>query len=360
MLSEGERRFVEEGLAVGVRADGRGLQDAQGAAVVVGTLPQANGSARVRLLLTGCDVQAAVKAELVETGAGRGREGEVRCAVEFWSSALSAFSGRRAAEASAALAADLQAVLSARGAVAREGLWVAEGLAWRLWVDVTILAAGGSLLAAVVMAAHLALRDAVLPALRVRRVDEGGVLGSRADVEVVDDAAQLRRVEDLLAVGGEWALPLVVPVAVFSPPAPPASRARGVVAFLDPTADEELCAASLVHVAVQRSGHVVALLSRPAAAAAAATFAGDGDRGGAGASAAADKAADAPADNAEDDDGALDAEADGPLEDDDARRRDTALGATMSLAGLKECIALATRRAPALHALVDKAVRSTE
>jgi exosome complex RNA-binding protein Rrp42 (RNase PH superfamily) len=71
--------------------------------VETGLLPQANGSARLRLVTGGTDVLAAVKAEVVEPAAGKPNDGRLECSVECWSSASPQFEGRGAAEINAEL-----------------------------------------------------------------------------------------------------------------------------------------------------------------------------------------------------------------------------------------------------------------
>jgi exosome complex component RRP42 len=270
VLSEGERRFVLEGVRAGVRTDGRGLRELQPMAVSMGTLPQANGSARVRGASCGSDVLAAVKAELGEPVGG---SGEVRTSVSFWASATPAFARRETAAAADALTEALQAVLMSPGVLDLEALVVSPGaLAWRLFVDVTVFSAGGSLLSAVCLAASLALHDAILPALGVATAAESGAL----DVRVVDDVAAHVRVSDVVARKGAH-LPLLVTAALV-----------GGEAVVDPTAQEEVVADAVVHVGVLADGTVCSLRSARAGgalplAAAAARAGGSEDEEGEGA-----------------------------------------------------------------------------
>lgn len=77
-------------------------------------LPQANGSARVRLLTSGTEVLAAVKAEVGEPLASRPLEGRVECSVECWTSASPLFEGRGAEEINAELTRTLSGYVRAR------------------------------------------------------------------------------------------------------------------------------------------------------------------------------------------------------------------------------------------------------
>lgn len=72
MIAESEGAFVSEGVACGVRADGRARDEMRAIRVTPRVTPMANGSARVRLGVLGVpgeytDVIAAVKAELCQT-----------------------------------------------------------------------------------------------------------------------------------------------------------------------------------------------------------------------------------------------------------------------------------------------------
>ena len=60
-LSEAEKKFIVEGIAGGVRSDGRGRLDYRHVTIECGMLPQANGSARVQVVNGTTDVIGAVK-----------------------------------------------------------------------------------------------------------------------------------------------------------------------------------------------------------------------------------------------------------------------------------------------------------
>ena len=80
-LSQAERLYIEAGVACGVRADGRGLEDFRPLQLETGLLQQASGSARLRL--AGTDVLAGVKCEVAEPLPDRPAEGRLAFTVEW-------------------------------------------------------------------------------------------------------------------------------------------------------------------------------------------------------------------------------------------------------------------------------------
>ena len=71
--SSSERLYIERGIELGVRNDGRGLLGMRSVRVVLGELPHAHGSARCIVGASDTEVMVSVKAELVsllESGVG--------------------------------------------------------------------------------------------------------------------------------------------------------------------------------------------------------------------------------------------------------------------------------------------------
>ena len=106
-MSEPEKKFVVDGIAQNIRADGRGRLDYRFLSVEVGLLPLANGSARVTLVTGETEVIVAVKAELVTPDAATPDRGSVECDVESWGPATAAADPRAIAEQNTELAASL-------------------------------------------------------------------------------------------------------------------------------------------------------------------------------------------------------------------------------------------------------------
>jgi hypothetical protein len=116
-LSDGERKYILEGVTADVRLDGRSRLDYRYVAVECGLLPQANGSARVTLVNGNTEVLAAVKVELVEPEPDAPAAGSIEFSVECWTSASPHFQGRGATD----INAELTAALTRCGGGARGG-----------------------------------------------------------------------------------------------------------------------------------------------------------------------------------------------------------------------------------------------
>jgi exosome complex RNA-binding protein Rrp42 (RNase PH superfamily) len=76
LLSAGERAFTAGGFADGVRADGRGRGDVRRVELGLGTLPQATGSAEVRLGRTHVVVGVQVRGESEKRARGAANAGD--------------------------------------------------------------------------------------------------------------------------------------------------------------------------------------------------------------------------------------------------------------------------------------------
>lgn len=61
LYSEGEKKFVVQGIEQGVRQDGRSLLDLRHLDIKVGCIASANGSARIRQPFNGTQVLTGVK-----------------------------------------------------------------------------------------------------------------------------------------------------------------------------------------------------------------------------------------------------------------------------------------------------------
>jgi len=239
--------FIESGISKGVRSDGRAVQSLRSLRVTQGELPGAHGSARCSLGGGATEVLATVKAELVSLAEG-GVPG-VECSAHVLAGGGEggdAGDARREAECAGELAATLQAVLGAPGAVPAAALEVvARRWGWRLAVDALVLASDGGVAEAALLAAHAALRAARLPALRVARGAEAAAAAAAAggagavELELDDDPGA--------------AAPL--PLADTLPLCVSLHAVRGV-ALLDASGEEEACAASRVRVALNRGGGV--------------------------------------------------------------------------------------------------------
>jgi exosome complex RNA-binding protein Rrp42 (RNase PH superfamily) len=186
-------KFSVEGVAAGVRADGRGLLDYRACVCSEDTLLHANGSATVTLggLGKGSTTRClgVVKAE-VGRCAGVGEGGAVVGSVT-----LAMFRGgvRERQEREAFLSESLCRVLSSSPAfLERLVIPGSRGeFCWVLHVDVTVLELGGSVLDAASFAAHAALRSCVLPRVRAVEAEAG-----KLQLELVQDGEMVAEEEE--------------------------------------------------------------------------------------------------------------------------------------------------------------------
>lgn len=238
-FSSSERAYVERGIEINVRNDGRTGLGMRRVRVVVGELPHSHGSARCVLGASATEVLVSVKAELVALMAGAPEVACVECAAQ------TLCSGAGGAVEDSALAASLQALLGAPGVVPRAALTVAPGRwQWRLLVDALVLAQDGSALDAASVAAAAALRATRLPALRVLRSGGPPPAPEVLDLELNDDP------------GAAAALPCAstVPLALTL------HYVRGL-AVVDATAEEVACASASACIGVNAGGSVCFLQS---------------------------------------------------------------------------------------------------
>ncbi|KAE9457849.1 hypothetical protein C3L33_10248, partial [Rhododendron williamsianum] len=108
-LSIGEKHFIQGGIAQDLRSDGRKRLTYRPISVETGNIPQANGSARVKMGAT--DVIASVKAELGKPSPFQPDKGKVSIYVDCSPTAAPMFEGRGGDELSAELSAALQRCL---------------------------------------------------------------------------------------------------------------------------------------------------------------------------------------------------------------------------------------------------------
>jgi exosome complex component RRP42 len=267
-LSKAERAFVRDGIEQNVRVDGRARDDYRSMTLELGVVPQASGSARLRLGAT--DVMVAVKADIGTPPRENPDHGRLQCSVELSASADPAYEGRGGESlgvelgkslersllgASAGGSASLSAAASGeRGATARAArhgagaaldmsqLCIQRGkTCWLLQCDALVLNADGSVLDALSVAARAALADARIP--KVTAV-AGPNPDDPAELELDDDPEECSRLD----VSG---VPLIVTLTRV-----------GAHAVVDATEDEETHAAAGVSVAVDAAGRIRAVGKR--------------------------------------------------------------------------------------------------
>ncbi|RDY07918.1 Exosome complex exonuclease RRP42, partial [Mucuna pruriens] len=181
-LSLGEKHFIQGGIAQDLRCDGRKRLTYRPISVETGVIPQANGSARVRMGAT--DVIASVKAELGKPSLSQPDKGKVSIYIDCSSTAEPAFEvayfiaylpslcvvksscvlGRGGDELAAELSNALQRCLlggkSGAGAgIDLSSLIVVEGkICWDLYIDGLVVSSDGNLLDALGAAIKVQLK----------------------------------------------------------------------------------------------------------------------------------------------------------------------------------------------------------
>lgn len=246
LVSKPERDFIVGGIRDNVRADGRERHDIRRIEAELGVVPQATGSARVRM--GGNDAIVAVKAEI---GAPKSNSmtdgGFVTFSVECSPMAHPAFRGRGGDELGNEIAQMLErsfhdgptARATGTGALDHESLSIVSGkTCWLLYVDALILDIDGAIGDVVSMAVKLALHDAKLPRVEVI---QGEGAQNEFEYEVDDDPEVAVRLD----VSG---VPLFVTACEI-----------GSSLILDPTADELEVASSTMTVAVDKDGKICSL-----------------------------------------------------------------------------------------------------
>jgi len=240
-ISASERRYLLDGIAHGLRNDGRGCFDYRRITFETGMIPTAEGSCRLRAGDT--DLIVGVKCEMVAVKPGRARPDAghfqivVECAASVSRALIDGFTGD---DLGRHLAAMLESLCAGEDVIDRRALCVAPGaFVWEVFVDVLVLASGGNLLDSVSLALCAALSETLLPKVEVEESMEEG------------ETVQLR-VDDRPEMGTPFPLrkmPLCVTVA----------QINGQFLF-DVTPEEEVCADAMICVVVDaKCGDVIGL-----------------------------------------------------------------------------------------------------
>ncbi|XP_042464112.1 exosome complex component RRP42-like [Zingiber officinale] len=242
-LSLGEKQFIHGGIAQDLRTDGRKRLHYRPISIETGVIPQANGSARVRLGAT--DVIVSIKAELGKPSSLQPDKGKVAIFVDCSSTAAPMFEGRGGEELSSELSVALQRCLlggkSGAGAgIDPSSLVIVEGkLCWDLYIDGLVVSSDGNLLDALGAAIKVALSNTGIPKVTV-------ILGpspnDQPDVDLSD--------EEFLQFD-TTGVPVIVTLTKVG---------RHYIA--DATLEEESQMSSAMSVSLNRHGHICGLTKR--------------------------------------------------------------------------------------------------
>eukprot|EP00249_Psilotum_nudum_P011230 c23039_g1_i1 orf=380-1252(-) len=244
-LSVAEKRFIVGGIAQDLRSDGRGRHHFRNFSIDTGVIPQANGSARIRLGAT--DVIVAIKAELGRPHGNIPNHGKIEISVECSPTAAPEFEGRGGGELSQELSRALQRSLLGGGsgagaAIDLSALSILEGkMCWELYIDGLVLCSDGNLLDALAIAIKAALGNTGIPKV----VMTGSATGEDdADFEVSDNPDEFSQLDTSR-------VPVIVTLTKV-----------GRHYIVDATEEEESQMSSAVSIAVNSKGNVCGITKR--------------------------------------------------------------------------------------------------
>ncbi|CAN1300268.1 Exosome complex component RRP42 [Linum perenne] len=242
-LSAGEQHFIKGGIDHNIRCDGRKRDSYRPIFVETGVIPQANGSARIRMGAT--EVIASVKAELGRPSALHPDKGKVAIFVDCSPVAEPTFEGRGGEELSAELSVTLQGCLlggtSGAGAgIDLKSLIVAEGkICWDLYIDGLVISSDRNLLDSLGDAIKAALANTAIPRVNV---SAGAAGDEQPEVDISD--------EELLQFDTS-AVPVIITLTKI-----------GRHYIVDATSEEESQMSSAVSISINRKGHICGLTKR--------------------------------------------------------------------------------------------------
>ncbi|KAJ6873944.1 exosome complex component RRP42 [Populus alba x Populus x berolinensis] len=245
-LSLGEKHFIQGGIDQNLRSDGRKRDAYRPISIETGVIPQANGSARIRIGAT--EVIASVKAELGRPNALQPDKGKVAIFVDCSPVAEPMFEGRGGEELSTELSVALQRCLlggkSGAGAgIDLSSLIVAEGkICWDLYIDGLVISSDGNLLDALGAAIKAALSNTGIPRVQVAAGASGD---EQPEVDISD--------EEFLQFDTSG-VPVIVTLTKV-----------GRHYIVDATSEEESQMSSAVSVSISRKGHICGLSKRGSA-----------------------------------------------------------------------------------------------
>uniref|UniRef100_A0A6A7FX75 Ribosomal RNA-processing protein 42 n=3 Tax=Hirondellea gigas TaxID=1518452 RepID=A0A6A7FX75_9CRUS len=235
-LSEAEKRYLIDGVKLGIRVDGRGPLDYRQLELETSVLDTANGSARVRLHRT--DVLVTVKMELEPPASGRPNHGKLLFFVNCSANAAPEFEGRGGDDLSSSLCGVLERLYSAPNTFSTAGLVVVPGKYVKaFYVDVEILECGGNLFDVVSLGVKAALY-----ATRTPRITITGEDGGELEFTLSDNPTDVDRLDVVNA-----------PVLITH------LRISEGVTVVDPTSEEEQCGPVSVVVGVAPNSTICAV-----------------------------------------------------------------------------------------------------
>ncbi|KAI9136618.1 ribosomal protein S5 domain 2-type protein [Paraphysoderma sedebokerense] len=240
-ISPSEIDYITKGVDLDVRSDGRSRVQYRDFIIETGLLANASGSCRVKLDQT--DVLVGVKAEVDDVSAEGmtwSKKGRVMCTVDCSPSVTLGSSSRTTEDFTTSTSQLLTNLYNSPSTSLdlAQLLIIPNTTIWTIYIDVLVLADGGNLLDAIVLACKSALMNTRIPKTVVQEV------GGQMEFEVSDDVAEMEQLT------GAQNLPVCVTVNKISH--------RHIV---DATPLEEACSTASLYVFVSPSG-VLTLLQK--------------------------------------------------------------------------------------------------
>ncbi|KAI9085381.1 hypothetical protein K1719_032637 [Acacia pycnantha] len=241
-LSLGEKQFIQGGIVQDVRSDGRKRLTYRPIYVETDIIPQANGSAGVRMGST--DVIATMKAELGKPSSLQPNKGKISIHIECSPTALDLF-GRGGEELSTELSNALQRCLlggkSGAGAgIDLSSLVVVEGkICWDLYINGLVASSDGNLLDALGASIKAALSNTGIPRVHV-------AAGASSDKQPEVDISE----EEFFQFNTS-AVPVIVTLTKV-----------GRQCIVDATSEEESQMNSAVSISFNRKGNICGITKR--------------------------------------------------------------------------------------------------
>jgi len=172
-VSESEQHYLIQGVTDNMRSDGRGRTDYRDFCLLVGVLPQTNGSASLKL--AGTSVLVGVKAEIGSPNPSSPDEGLLTFSVECCPSASPEFEGRGAEFLNAELARLLENTMTKSPDIDFKSLCIVpQSHCWILYIDALILDSDGNLFDALSIATRAALYNTKIPAISLEPGEKAG------------------------------------------------------------------------------------------------------------------------------------------------------------------------------------------
>ncbi|XP_066590750.1 exosome complex exonuclease RRP42 [Prorops nasuta] len=235
-LSLAEKTFILHGLDADFRNDGRRRCEYRSMEIETKILPQANGSARIRMGNT--DVLVSVKLEIDTPIPERPHEGKLEFFVDCSANATPQFEGKGGDDLATEISNILVSAYQSPYAFDLKSLSIiSHKKCWKMYIDVLILECGGNLYDVIGAAVKGGLYSTEIPRITAATLD-----GGEADIQLSDDPYDNITLHDTN-------FPAIVTVCKI-----------GDNLVVDPTTEEEMCSSASIVMSVMPNGKVTSVI----------------------------------------------------------------------------------------------------